>query len=602
MTWTTRGMSQAESTSSQIDALQQTHHRLLQDYLSLQIEVAQQQAQAEQWLAQRTRELQVEALEQKKAETLQRVFYRIAERATAGLSFFEFSRVVHHLLDELIYARNCYVCLYNAQRQTLDFPYYVDERDGDTMQCNGVPYRRGLTEFVLRSGQAQHIDAQRFAALQASGEVTEASGDLSFTSWLGVPMQIRGTISGVLVVQRYEPGQNYSAADADILTFVANHFGSAIERYQAIDDLRKSEKRYRTVIEKVGVGVVVIQAGRVVFANPSMMDITGHQQEYLASRPYTDFLHPDDKPAVAAHYARHQRGESPGADYAARIITAAGQVRWLEFSAVGIEWNKRPATLLFAIDASQRREAEEIAHAALQKQAELNNMKANFIALASHEFRTPLATIHGSVELLRHYDQRLSLAQKSNSLEKIDEAVQRMMKMLENVLLIGSAESRQLAFRPQAVALTPFCLGLIDELKNSMRVRFDQVTLTLDLPPPDKLYWLDDKLLRHIVGNLLGNALKYSPSGGQVRLTASSQANRLTLCVSDEGIGIPAVDIPLLFERFHRASNVGQIAGTGLGLSIVKDAVDAHQGQIQVASQLDQGSCFTITLPLLEQP
>lgn len=111
--------------------------------------------------------------------------------------------------------------------------------------------------------------------------------------------------------------------------------------------------------------------------------------------------------------------------------------------------------------------------------------------MASHEFRTPLATIHGSVELLRYYDDRLSMSQKGDSLQKIDDAVQRMMRMLENVLLIGKAESGQLAFQPKALALTQFCLSLVDELRSSMTARFAQVELCLELPPTDAIFgWM----------------------------------------------------------------------------------------------------------------
>ena len=105
---------------------------------------------------------------------LQNVLFRMAERATAGLSFYDFLQSVHGLLGELLYARNFYVCLSNVERQTLDFPYYVDEKDGDTMQCNDVPMRRGLTEFVLRTQRPQLIDAVRFQSLVASGEVANA--------------------------------------------------------------------------------------------------------------------------------------------------------------------------------------------------------------------------------------------------------------------------------------------------------------------------------------------------------------------------------------------------------------------------------------------
>jgi chromosome segregation ATPase len=124
----------------QLKQLQQQHRALQADYRELQLEKQKQETSAALWLEQRTRELQAEALEQKKAETLQRVFYRIAERAAADLSFYDFLQSVHGLLGELLYAKNCYVCLYDAQKQRKDFPYYVDERDGDALQRSNVPY------------------------------------------------------------------------------------------------------------------------------------------------------------------------------------------------------------------------------------------------------------------------------------------------------------------------------------------------------------------------------------------------------------------------------------------------------------------------------
>lgn len=570
---------------------------LQQDYLALQNKRQQQKQAASDWLDRRTRELQAEAKEQKKAETLQRIFYRIAERATAGLSFYDFLQAVHGLLGELLYAKNCYVCLYDAQSHTKDFPYYVDERDGDRLQLSKVPYRRGLTEFVLRTARPQLIDAPRLRELQAQGEVTEGSGDMTFTSWLGVPMQINGLTAGVLTVQGYEPGVHYDTADADILSFVANHVSSAIERYQTIDELRKSEAHYRLVIESVGVGVVVVQNGRMVFANPSMVRIVGHPLDYLLTQPFTATIHPDDVAEVLIRHQRRLRGEPVELSYGFRIITQSGETRWLELSAVKIEWAESEATLLFVVDATARLQAELTQQVALQKQGELNDLKSRFIAMASHEFRTPLAAIHGSVDLLRHYQNRLSVEQKIESLKKIDDAVLRMTRMLENVLLIGRADSGQLEFKPQWLTVTPFCLGLIDELKSSLTSRFEKISLVLDLPPPGDVFWLDETLLRNIIGNLLSNAFKYTPDQKTVFLTIRPNPDALMITVEDHGIGIPPKDLPHLFDSFHRASNVGLIAGTGLGLAIVKDSVTWHQGNITVTSELGHGSCFTVSLP-----
>ena len=530
------------------------------------------------------------------AEALHRVLYRMAERATAGLPLYEFLREVHVLLGDLLYARNFYVCLVNAERSTLDFPYYVDEKDGDTMQCDDVPMRRGLTEFVLRTQCPQLIDAPRFAQLEAQGEVTEATGDLTFTAWLGVPMQMRGVVGGVLVVQSYEAGVGYSPGDADLLSFVANQFGSVLERHQAMEALRQSEARYRSVFEHLGVGVVVVQGGRMVFVNPAMVRMVGRSEEYLMSQAFTACVHPDDVPLVMERHERRLRGEGVEPFYGVRVLTQEHHVRHLEVSGASLDWNDRPATLLFAVDATARIEAEAAQHDAVERQRELNELKARFIAMASHEFRTPLSAISGSVDLLTHYAQHLPPEEQQDALQKIRNAVGRMTHMLENVLVTGQAESGLLPFNPLPVAVTPWCRALVDEIRAMPNLRSSTAAVVVELPPPTARYLLDEGLLRHVVGNLLSNAIKYSPSGGEVRVKVWAEGQQLIVRVEDHGIGISGQDLPRLFDRFHRGGNVGHISGTGLGLFIVRQAAASHLGTVEVTSTLGQGSCFTVSL------
>ncbi|MCX7277784.1 MAG: ATP-binding protein [Burkholderiales bacterium] len=497
-----------------------------------------------------------------------------------------------------MYAKNCYVGLYDARKHTLNYPYYVDERDGDTMQCNDVPYCNGLSEYVLRTGKPQLIDHPRFLALQAAGEITEASGDLSFTSWLGVPMFIQGVVSGLLVVQGYEPGIAYSAADVGILSFVANHVSSAIERHQALEELRRSEARYRTVIENVGVGVVVVQGGRMVFANPSLVRIVGYPLDYLLSNPYTAAVHPEDVAGMVDRHQRRLRGEEVESFYSFRIITQAGAVRTLELSAVKIEWGKRDATLMFVVDATERLHAEQAQRMTLQKQAELNAMKTRFISMASHEFRTPLAIILSSVELLKYYGDRLPACEKSEVIGTIESGVQRMTGMLDRVLQLGKAEAQLLEFQPRQIHLAALCHSLVDDAythtQHLQPAATCQVVTDFTALPPTGCF--DEKLLRHIFGNLLSNAIKYSPRGGTVRFRVYVDGAQTVFEVSDQGIGIPDDELPHLFEPFHRASNVGDIQGTGLGLAVVKNAVDLHGGQIEVCRVQPQGTCFTVRI------
>lgn len=587
-----------ESLRTQLDRLQRELHAQQVENHLLQTALDNKNTQAKHLLEQRTRQLQQEAKEQKKAETLQRVFYTIAERSTAGLTFYDFLKAVHGLLEELLYAKNFYVCLCKPDGVHIDFPYYVDEKDGEIMQCNNVKRCNGMTEFVLRSNSPQLIDADRLRALREDGQITEATGDLTFSTWLGVPMQMHGAVGGMLALQAYEAhAPHYTEADAHILCFVANHVSAAIERYQALEVVRKSEARYRSLIENVGVGVVVVQDLQMVFINPIMVHIVGHPVEFLLGRSFTSTIHPEDVQIVSDRHHSRLRGESMEDKYSFRIITAAGEVRTLELTAAIIQWSNRDATLLFVVDATARMETEHNKSLALQQQTTLNDMKARFITMASHEFRTPLATIQGSVELLQHYEDRMTADKKASVLQRIDDAVKRMAQMLDNVLVIGHTASRGLEFRPRALCIAALCRSLVDEIRRSTARQAAHIHLVLDLPHVDQLYFMDDSLIRHIVGNLLSNAIKYSIDGGEVQMSVSAEDDGLVFTVSDQGIGIPEADQKQLFASFHRASNVGSISGTGLGLSIVKEAVVCHKGRITVDSHLGQGSRFTVRLP-----
>ena len=184
------------------------------------------------------------------------------------------------------------------------------------------------------------------------------------------------------------------------------------------------------------------------------------------------------------------------------------------------------------------------------------------------------------------------------TLQKIDDAVERMTHMLENVMLIGRSAAGQLEFQPRTLRVAPLCRALVEELHTAMAVQARALHWRVERPADEDEVALDSALMRNIVLNLLSNAVKYSPAGGTVSLCVRADSAHLEIVVSDQGIGIPPPDLPRLFESFHRAANVGTISGTGLGLFIVKEAVTMHQGSILVHSEIGKGSTFTVSLPL----
>jgi signal transduction histidine kinase len=269
-----------------------------------------------------------------------------------------------------------------------------------------------------------------------------------------------------------------------------------------------------------------------------------------------------------------------------------------------IEWDGRWGALIFLTDITDLRESEDKMRKALAQERELGDLKTRFVSMASHEFRTPLATIQTSSEILQHYNERLSIEERADALSDIQRAVQRMQAMMDSFLAFGRIDAGSTAFSPRATKLLACLQGLIQETRSA---QYRRHAVSIYLEPPlqaDSQLMLDEVLLGQMVMNLITNACKYSVEGTQVSFVVS-QADReqgkvLLLAVQDQDIGIPSQELPRLFESFYRASNSGNIPGTGLGLAIVDRAVRAHGGRVQVRSTLVQSSEFTVALPWVE--
>jgi len=167
--------------------------------------------------------------------------------------------------------------------------------------------------------------------------------------------------------------------------------------------------------------------------------------------------------------------------------------------------------------------------------------------------------------------------------------------LMEQVLLLGRAEAGKLTCKPQPLDLAGFAERIIDETQS---VSNRKCPITLQTEGDLTSIPLDEALLRHILGNLVANAAKYSPAGSEVMLNIRRNLTEVVLNVIDRGIGIPAKDRARLFEAFHRCSNVGDTPGTGLGLVIVKRCVDLHGGTIEIESETGRGTTFIVHLPL----
>ncbi len=491
------------------------------------------------------------------------------------------------------------------------------------------------------------------------------------------------------------------------------------ERRRAEDALRASEEKYRLVVENAYEGIVVSQDGMLKYANPRALALTRRTLAEAMSTPFIDMVHPDDRARVYGNYLRRLRGEAVEPFYKFRVVDTAGETKWLQISAVGIEWEGRPATLNFLtdvtdqvaleasvaqtlalreailettavgimfiqgghikwindtleqvmlgfedgetightgevaftdhadwsrflqecipalertgtyssdwrvkrkdgspwwchmsakalkpselgagtiwffIDISARKRAEEEVHRALGRERELSELKTRFVSLTSHEFRTPLATILSSIELIDDFGANLPDAERAELIRIIKNAITRMTGMIDQVMLIGRAESDKLEFRPQPADACEIAQSVAREAEQALGRRG---TVRFASRGDGGLRLVDAKLLSHVLGNLLSNALKYSPAEAPVDLDIEGAGPSIVMRVVDRGIGIPPEDHARLFESFHRARNVGNVEGTGLGLTIVKQCAELHGGSVTFESTPGKGSAFTVTV------
>jgi len=246
-----------------------------------------------------------------------------------------------------------------------------------------------------------------------------------------------------------------------------------------------------------------------------------------------------------------------------------------------------------------RHQAEQSIAMALAKEKELNELKSRFVAMVSHEFRNPLSTIQFSFDLLEGFDPtKISPEKKQVYLNRGRGAVAQMHQLLQEVLLIGEAETAGLQYDPKPLNLLWFCRDLVDELQTQAGGTANSIHFATSgiNEAEEPFYSLDAKLLRHIFTNLLSNAIKYSPEGSLVNFTLLVTPATLTFRIQDQGMGIPPADQARLFESFHRGANVRQIRGTGLGLAIVKQCVHTHGGSIAVESEVGKGTTFTVQI------
>lgn len=538
-----------------------------------------------------------------RAESIQSAIYRISEAAQTASHLTDLYRALHAIVGELMPAHNFYIALYDATRQRISFPYYVDEYDVTDATAT-FPLGRGLTEYVLRTGQPLLAPPEKFEELVRANEVERVGTDS--IDWIGVPLHTPAGIVGVVVVQTYIEAVRLTETHKDILVFVSAQIAMAIERKQAEERLRASEERFRVLAENIP-GVIYLCRNdarySMLYLNDEVEALTGYAKEDFLTEQisFVDLYHPDDALTIQPQ-VNQALSEGRPFHLIYRLRRRSGEWRWVEeWGTVvylgGPNWDFLEG---FISDITDRRQAEE-ALRQTQKMESLGLLAGG----VAHDFNNLLVAMLGQASLALTRLPADPAAARA-SVEKAVKAAERAADLTRQLL----AYSGRGQFAIRALQLNE----LIHENLELFEVSLPKpIQLRTALLPDLPLIEADAGQMQQIIMNLILNAAEaigqrpglITVQTGVQPLTETDShlwqytneplapGNYVWLQVEDDGSGMEAAMLASIFDPFFTT----KFTGRGLGLAAVLGIVRGHHGGLHVASEPGHGTRFQLFFP-----
>jgi PAS domain S-box-containing protein len=334
---------------------------------------------------------------------------------------------------------------------------------------------------------------------------------------------------------------------------------------------------------------------KVIDANPRLASLLGVEATDMIDTPVAKYLHPDEFSRIYALFQPLWKGNVDSIESNTQAIRGNGAKVWLHWTATTVRNASGHVEYFLAMyeDIDAEHAANEAAMAHLAGLERLNELKSEFVAMVSHEFRTALVGIQGFSEMIR--DEDLPIEELRGFAADINNDAERLNRMINDMLDLDRIEAGRLILHVEPVNFNELVQRAVDRASASSFHHF----ISSKLDPKTPVVHCDPDRLTQVVANLLSNAVKYSPKGSEVVISSQVRDGRVEVSVRDHGIGIAPEFINRLFgryERYEKTSN--QVLGTGLGLAITRQIVELHGGKIWVDSAVGVGSDFRFTLPL----
>ena len=363
--------------------------------------------------------------------------------------------------------------------------------------------------------------------------------------------------------------------------------------------LRKSEKKYRDLVEGIDEGVWAIdENANTVFVNRAMAEMLGYLPEEMIGRHLFNFIDDGDVDKAKADLENRKAGLSEKHEFEFTRKNGSRMSAHLTAAPVIDDAGNYKGAVAAVMDITEKKNIEEDLRRAKDIAETASRSKSDFLANMSHELRTPLNAIIGFSEFMLKADSEGLSKNHVEYLERIYSAGQHLLSLINDILDLSRIEAGKMELFAEDIDLPgtlEYCMTMFREKAGNHRIK-----MTLSAGDAPKIIRADLRKLKQIMINLLSNALKFTPDGGEVQVAASTENSLVLISVKDSGIGFNPEDMERIFAPFERAGEDGNknIEGTGLGLSMVKRLVELHGGRVWAESAPGEGSVFYFTLPI----
>ena len=535
--------------------------------------------------------------DRKRVEALSSALYRVAEKSSSVHDLQQFLAAVHGIVNELIYARNLYIALYDPETDLVHYPYFVDEYDAAP---SAHKMGQGLTDYLIRTGEPLLATPEVLQALEDGGAVARKSS--RSLDWMGVPLKVGNHTFGALVVQTYSKNIRYGERDKEMLRFLARQLASAVVIKRNEEALRRSEARYRSLVQSSVYGIYwSSMEGKFLDVNPALIAMLGYSsaQEVLLLDPETQvFAQAEEHGRLIEEIRRAGRLDGMEVKWKRKD----GSIITVRISGRAVSGADEPADGLEAIaeDVTDRRTLED-----QFRQAQKMEAVGRLAGGVAHDFNNLLMVISGYTEVI------LAKLGVDHPLREKGEAIQQAADRATTLTRQLLAFSRKQLLELKVVDVNT----IVQDMERLLRPLIgENIELITRLAPEAGHTRADAGQLEQVLMNLVVNAKDAMPNGGKLIIQTQNiradeghsrgptfilPGNYVLLSVSDTGIGMDKETQSRIFEPFFTTKELGK--GTGLGLSTVYGIVKQSGGYVLVQSEVGRGSTFQIYLPQVEE-